>query len=81
MPNLLIDKTYFFNNIQARRLLVQYMQAVIYYEIGYNILNVINQLFFTYYSIALELRLFILLPIKAINASDYIYMFEKKQKI
>lgn len=51
------------------------------YGIGYNIIDVANQLSFAYRGIAPELRVFVLLPIKSTRAADFICALEKKQEV
>lgn len=46
--SLLTNKTYSFNNVQARQLLAQYIHAIIQYGIGCSIVNIANQFFFAY---------------------------------
>lgn len=38
--------TYFVNNTYVRQLPAQYIYAIMWYKIGYNIVNIANQLFF-----------------------------------
>lgn len=49
--------------------------------IGYNIVNIVNQLSFAYQGIALELRVFVLLPTKSTKAADFICTLEEKQEV
>lgn len=74
----LTNETYFFNDVQTWYLLAQYVKAIICYNINCNIVDIANQLFYTYYNIALELKVFVSPLTKAIKTSDFIYTFEAK---
>lgn len=76
--SFLIDKTYLFKDIQAEYALAQYVQAIIYYRIGYNIADMANQLFFTYCGITLELTVFILPLTEISKAATFIRILEEK---
>lgn len=78
---LLTNKIYIFNDAQAWQPPLQYIHAIIYHSIGCNIINVINQLFFVYQGLVLELRVFVLLLIKSTKVANFIYTLEKKQKV
>lgn len=78
---LLTDKTYSINNACARRPLVQYVHAIMWYGIGCNIINVANQLFFAYQGLAPELRVFISPPTELTKTADFVRTFEKKQEV
>lgn len=58
--NPLIDKSYSFKDARACRPLVQYVRAIICRGIGCNIVDIANQLSFTYRGIAPELRVYVL---------------------
>lgn len=57
------------------------MQAIIYHEIDYIIDNVANQLFFAFWDIIPELRVFVISLIQLIKIADFICAFKKKQEI
>lgn len=78
---LLTDKTYSLNNAWARQLPAQYIYVIIHYRIGYNIVDIANQLFFTYQRIAFKIRVLVILSTKAIKVLDFICALEKKQKV
>lgn len=76
--SLLTDKTYSLNDARARRFPAQYIRAIMRHGIGCNIVDIANQLFFAYRSIASELRVFVLLSTKITRASDFIRVLKKK---
>lgn len=78
---LFIDKTYLFNDARARQSPAQYICTIMRYRIGYNIVNIVNQLSFTYQGIAPKLRVFVTPPIEITNASDFICALEEKQEV
>ena len=78
---LLTDETYSLEYACARRPPAQYVRAIMRHGIGYNIVNVANQLFFAYCGIAPELRVFILPPTKSTKSSDFICTLEEKQEV
>lgn len=78
---LLTDETYFFDDAQAWRPLAWYVRAIIWHSIGYNIIDIANQLFFAYKGIVSELWVFVLPPTESKKAADFICMFEEKQKV
>lgn len=51
------------------------------HKIGYNIVDVTNQLFFIYRGIAPELRVFVLPPTEITKASDFVRALEEKQEV
>lgn len=51
------------------------------HEIGYNIVNIANQLFFAYCDITPELRVFVLPSTEVTRASDFIRTLEEKQEV
>ncbi len=51
------------------------------YGIGYNIVDVANQLSFAYQGLALKLQVFVSPPIKSAKAADFIHVLEEKQEI
>lgn len=78
---LFTNKTYFFDNAQAQRSPLQYVCAIIWHSIGYNIVNVANQLFFAYQGIASKLQVFVLPPTESTKAVDFICALKKKQEV
>ena len=78
---LLMDKTYLFDDVRTWRPPAQYVQAIMRHEIGCNIVDVTNQLFFAYRGIAPELRVFISPLTEATRASDFIHALEEKQEV
>lgn len=78
---LLTNKTYFLDNAYVWQSLAQYVCTIIWYGIGCNIVDVANQLSFTYWGLALELRVFVSPSTKSIRISDFIHTFEDKQKV
>lgn len=56
---LITDETYSFNDAWAQQPPAQYVRAIMQYGIGYNIVDVANQLFFAYQSLVPKLRVFI----------------------
>lgn len=46
--DLFNKETYFFDNAQIEQSPTQYVYAIMRYNIGYNIVNIPNQLFFAY---------------------------------
>lgn len=75
---LLINETYFLNDAQTQRLLVQYVRAIMQYGIGCNIIDIANQLSFAYLGLVPELRVFVSPPTKSTKAADFICAFEEK---
>lgn len=51
-----------------------------WHGIGYNIINITNQLFFIFQSLALELQVFALSLTESIRVANFIYTLEEKQK-
>ena len=78
---LFTNETYFFDNAQAQRPPAQYVCAIMQQGIECNIVDVANQLFFAYWGIALELRVFVSPPTESIKVADFICMLEKRQEI
>lgn len=74
-------KTYSLDDAQAWRPLIQYVRAIIQYNIRYNIIDVANQLSFAYRGLAPELQVFISPPTKSTKAADFIYALEEKYEI
>lgn len=58
----------------------QYVRAIIRYEISCNIVDIINQLSFTYRGVAPELKIFIPPPTQITKVSDFIYLMEEKRE-
>lgn len=56
------------------------MQAMIYHDIGYNIIHVTNHIFLTYRNIVLELRVFVLPSTKATKIFKFIHTYKKKAR-
>lgn len=79
--DLLTDKNYSLEDARAYRPPAQYVKAIMRHGIGCNIVDVANQLSFTYRNIAPELRVFIFPPTESIRAADFIRALEKKQEI
>lgn len=52
-----------------------------WYGIGWNIVNVANQLSFAYRGIAPKLRVFVLPLIKSTRAANFIHALEEKQEV
>lgn len=75
---LLTDKTYSLDDACSRRLLAQYIGAIMQYSKGCNIVDVANQLSFAYQGLAPEFRVFVAPPIESTKASDFIFTFEEK---
>ena len=78
---LLTDETYFINDAHARRPPTQYVPAIMRHGIGCNIVDVANQLFFTYRGLAPELRVFVSPPTEVTKAADFIRALEEKQEV
>lgn len=78
---LFTDETYFLDDAQAQQRLAQYVHAIMRHGIGYNIVNIANQLPFAYWGLVSELRVFVLPPTKWTKTVDFIRMLEKKQEI
>lgn len=78
---LLTDETYFFDDARARQTPAQYICDIMRHGIGCNIVDVANQLSFTYPGIAPKLRIFVLLPIESTRVPDFICALEEKQKV
>ncbi len=79
--DLLTDEMYSLEDTHARRPPAQYVRAIMRHGIGYNIVDVANQLFFAYRGIAPKLRVFVSPPTESTKASDFIRALEKKQKV
>lgn len=75
------NEMYSFDDAQAGRSFIQYVRAIIQYGIGCNIVNVINQLSFTYQGLALELWVFVLPVTKSTNVADFIHILEEEQEV
>ncbi len=73
------SKSYSLNNARQRRPLAQYVQAISWHGIGYNIVDADNQLSFVYRGLAPELRLFISPPTNTTKVSNFIQALEEKQ--
>lgn len=52
-----------------------------WYGIAYNMIDIPNQLFFTYQGLILELQMFVSPPTKSTKTVNFICIFEKKQKV
>ena len=78
---LLTDETYPLNDAQARRPPPQYVCAIMQHRIGYNIVNVANQLSFAYRGLAPKLQVFISPPTESTKAADFVCALEKQQKV
>lgn len=50
--NFLTNEIYFLNDTQIQHSPAQYIQAIICHKMGYNIIDIANQLLFAYYGIA-----------------------------
>lgn len=79
--DLLTDETYSFNNAQAQRPSAEYVCAIMRHAIGSNIVDIANQLFFAYWSLAPELWVFVSPPTKSTKAADFICIFKEKQEV
>lgn len=60
----LTDENYLLKDAWGCCPLAQYIQAIIHHDIGYNIIDMANQLSFIYCDITLELKVFVLWPTK-----------------
>ena len=78
---LLTDETYIFNDAWAQRPPAPYVRAIIRYNIGCNIVDIVNQLSFAYRGLAPELRVFVSPPTELTKAADFIYVLEEKQEV
>ena len=78
---LLTNETYSLDNARAQRSLAQYVCAIMWHSIGCNIVNVANQLFFTYKGLAPEFPVFVSPPTESMKASYFIRTLEKKQEV
>lgn len=79
--NLLTDKIYSLEDAHACCPSAQYVRVIILQSIGYNIVNVANQLSFTYHGIAPKLRVFILPPTESTKVSNFIHTLKNKQEV
>lgn len=77
--DLLTNKTYLVNNTQARQTSAQYIHTIMQYRICCNIVDIANQLSFVYRKITSKLKVYILLSIETIEASEFIRALEEKQ--
>ena len=75
---LLTDKTYSLDDVWARRPPAQYVRIIMQQGIGCNIVNVANQLSFTYRSLFPKLRVFVSPSTKSTKAADFIRTLKKK---
>lgn len=78
---LLTDKTYTFDNAQARQFPAQYVRTIMQHGIECNIVDVANQLSFVYQGLAPKLRMFISPSTESTKAANFIYTLEKKQEV
>ena len=78
---LFTDETYFLNDTQARRPPAQYVCAIMQNGIGYNIINIANQLSFVYQGPAPVLQVFVSRPNELTKAADFICVLEQKQEV
>ena len=78
---LLTNETYFLDNARARRPPAQYVCAIMQHGIGWNIVNVVNQLRFAYRGLAPKLWVFVLPPTKLTKAVDFNHALEEKQEV
>ncbi len=78
---LITDETYSLNDVRARRPPAQYVCAIMQHRIGYNIVNIANQLFFAYRGLASELWVFVSPPTESMKAIDFIRTLEEKQEV
>lgn len=76
--SLLTDESYLLKDAWARCPPAQYVRAIMCHSIGYNIVNMANQLFFAYRGTAPELRVFILPPTESTRAANFIRALEEK---
>lgn len=72
------NETYSFNDSQARWPSTQYIRDIMLHGIRCNIVDIANQLFFSYQGLAPELRLFVSAPIKSTKIADFICVLKKK---
>lgn len=49
--------------------------------IGYNIIDIANQLYFAYQSLASEVQVFVSPPIESTKVADFIRALEEKQEV
>lgn len=78
---LLTGGTYTFDDAWAQWPLLQYVCTIIQHDIGYNIVNVVNQLSFGDRDLAPELRVFVSSLTESTKAADFICVFEEKQEV
>ena len=78
---LLTNKIYSLNDVRTWQSPAQYVCAILRYGIECNIVDIANQLLFTYQGLAPELRVFVSYPTKSTKASDFIFTLEKKQEV
>lgn len=78
MFGFLTNKIYFFNNIQTQQPPAQYVHAIMWYDIEYNIVDFANKLFFAYWGLVTEFSIFVSSSIKSIKATDFIHAFKEK---
>lgn len=57
------------------------MQAIIYYKIGYNAIDITNQILFAWHGIAIELKVSVTVLIELIRVANVICMLEKKEEV
>lgn len=68
-----MDEMYSVDDVQAWQPPAQYVRTIMQHNIGCNIIDVANQLFFTYQGLVPELRVFVSPPIELTKATDFIY--------
>ncbi len=73
-----VDEKYTFSDARTKRKPVQYVRAIIHHTTSATILDVPNQLFVVYKSLANKLCVFILPPVESTKASKFILHLEKK---
>lgn len=77
----LTNKTYSLNNVQGLWPLTQYVYTIMQHGISCNIVDVANQLFFTYQGLTPKLRVFISPPTKLIKIPNFIHALKEKQEV
>ena len=78
---LFTNETYILNDARAQRPSAQYVHAIMQYGIGYNIVDVANQLSFIYQSLASKLWVFVSPQTKSIKVANFICALEEKQEL
>lgn len=69
---LLTDEAFFLEDTYCHQPLAQYICAIIYYRLRFNIVIIANQLSFAYRGLALELQVFVTSFINITKATNFI---------